>query len=208
MNLVPRLVILFPHERACERDMRTDRWKGRVVGESRAGRLGIRLRDFVVADDLEYKIPAFVRSVPRVDEIGELRINLQPAVRITVALMASAVRLMMRLVLGCVDDLAGYRDAVLQYDQPRRMVYVLPQSVATPGHAHKRVDAGARLNRLQGRGRRGGHSHVAAPHIAHFCCARLHLVVSALWRWLEERQRRRRPDEQSGRRGCAGGGPA
>src|SRR2546422_7889079 len=135
MNLVPLLVILFPHERPSDRDMGTDRWNRRVVGESRAGRLGIRLLDLVVADDLEYKIPAFVRRVPRVDEIGELRINLQPAVRITVALMANAVRLMMRLVLGCVDDLAGYRDAILQYDQPRRMVYMLPQSVATAGHA-------------------------------------------------------------------------
>src|SRR5439155_13567345 len=180
MNLVPLLVILFPHERPRDRHMGADRWNGRVVGEPDAGGLGIRLRDLVVADDLEHEIAAFVRSVPGVDEIGELRIDLQPAVRVTVALMPNAVRLMMRLILGCVDDLARYRDAVLQYDQPRRMVYVLPQAVATPGHARRPVDAGAKLNRLRGRGRRGAHSHVATPHIAFRSNARLHVVVAAL----------------------------
>jgi len=88
-----------------------------------------------VTDDLEHKIPAFVRRVPSVDEICERRINLQPAVRITVELMPNAVGLMLRLILGCVDDLARDRDAILQDDQPRRMVDALPQSVATPRHA-------------------------------------------------------------------------
>src|SRR2546421_12360949 len=96
MNLVPLLVILFPYERPRDGDMGADRWDRRVVDESRAGRLGIRLRHAVVADDLKHEIPPFVRSVPRIDEIGELRVNLQPAVRITVALMPNAVRLMMR----------------------------------------------------------------------------------------------------------------
>jgi len=49
--------------------------------------------------------------------------------------MPNAVGLMLCLILGCVDDLARDRDAVLQDDQPRRMVDVLPQSVATPRHA-------------------------------------------------------------------------
>ena len=83
MNLVPLLVILFPDERPRDRHMGADRWNGRVVGEPDAGGLGIRLRDLVVADDLEHEIAAFVRSVPGVDEICERRINLQPAVRIT-----------------------------------------------------------------------------------------------------------------------------
>src|SRR6266700_3017365 len=135
MNLVPLLVILFPHERPRDRDMGADRWDRRAVGESHAGGLGIRLRDLIVADDLEHEIAAFVRSVPGVDEIGELRIDLQPAVRITVALMSNAVRLMMRLMLGCGHARTRYRDSVLQYDQPRRMVSVLTQSVASPGHA-------------------------------------------------------------------------
>src|SRR2546425_222851 len=135
MSLVPLLVIFFPHERSRDRDMGADRWDGCVVGESLTGGPGIRLRDLVVADDLEHKIPAFVRRVPGVDEICELRIDLQPAVRITVALMPNAVRLVLRLILRCVDDLAEYRGAVLQYNKPRRMIDVLPQSVATPGHA-------------------------------------------------------------------------
>src|SRR2546425_146574 len=132
MNLVPLLVILFPYERPRDRDMGADRWDRRVVGESRAGGLGIRLRDLVVADDLEHKIPAFVRSVPGVDETGELRVSLQPPVRIAVAFMPNAVRLVVRLILRCVDDLAEYRGAVLQYDKPRRMVDVLPHASPHP----------------------------------------------------------------------------
>src|SRR5256885_9955295 len=135
MSRVHLCVIFFPPERSRDRDMGADRWDGCVVGESLTGGPGIRLRDLVVADDLEHKIPAFVRRVPGVDETCERRINLQPAVRITVALMPNAVGLMLRLILGCVDDVARDRDAVLQDDQPRRMVYVLPQSVATPRHA-------------------------------------------------------------------------
>src|SRR2546427_1930074 len=154
MNLVPLLVILFPHERPRDYDMGADRWDRCVVGESPTGGSGVRLRDLVVADDLEHKIPAFVRRVPGVDETCERRIDLQPAVRITVALMPNAVRLMLRLILGCVDDLARDRDAVLQDDQPRRMVYVLPQSVATPRHARCPANAGAGLNRLRDLGRR------------------------------------------------------
>src|SRR6266566_803977 len=132
MNLAPLLVIFFAHERPRDRDMGADRWDRRVVAESLTGGPGIRLRDLVVADDLEHKIPAFIRRVPGVDETCERRINLQPAVRITVALMPNAVGLMRRLILGCVDDVARDRDTVLQDDQPRRMVYVLLQSVATP----------------------------------------------------------------------------
>src|ERR1051325_1939897 len=135
MDLVPLLVILFPHERPRDRDMGADRWDRRVVGESNAGGFGVRLRDLVVTNDLEHEVSAFVRNVPGVDQGGELRIDLQPAVRITIALVPNTVRLMVRLILGGVDDLARYRDAVLQYDEPRRMVHVLPQSVATPGHA-------------------------------------------------------------------------
>src|SRR2546422_7606045 len=185
--------------------MGADRWDRHVIDESCASRLGIRLRDAVVTGDLEHEIPAFVRSVSGIDEIGELRIDLQPAVRITVALMPNAVRLMMRLALGCVDELARYRGTVLQNDQPRRMVHVLPQSVATPRHARRPVDAGAGLNRPRGRGRRGGHAHVATPHIALFPRARLHVVVSALWQWLEQRQRRLGRRQESDRRVFAGG---
>ena len=86
MNLVPLLVILFPHERPRDCDMGADRWDRCVVGECPTGGLGIRLRDLVVANDLEHQIPAFVRRVPGVDETCERRIDLQPAVRITVAL--------------------------------------------------------------------------------------------------------------------------
>src|SRR3989442_9144876 len=100
--------------------------------------------------------------------------------------MPNAVGLMLRLIRGCVDDVARDRDAVLQDDQPRRMVYVLPQSVATPRHARRRVDAGAGSNRLRGRGRRGGHAHVATPHIAFPSCAPPDVVVSALRPWLEQ----------------------
>src|SRR2546422_4206723 len=185
--------------------MGADRWDRCVVGESPTGGLGIRLRDLVVADDLEHEIPAFVRSVSGIDEIGELRIDLQPAVRITVALMPNAVRLMMRLALGCVDELARYRGTVLQNDQPRRMVHVLPQSVATPRHARRPVDAGAGLNRPRGRGRRGGHAHVATPHIALFPRPRLPVVVSALWQWLQQSQPRVRRPPEAGREGIARG---
>src|SRR2546425_12103750 len=90
MNLVPLLVILFPYERPRDRDMGADRWDRRVIGESPTGGLGVRLRDLVVADDLEHKIPTFVRRVPGVDEICERRVNLPPTVAINVGLMPDA----------------------------------------------------------------------------------------------------------------------
>src|SRR5256885_16361896 len=98
MSLVPLLVIFFPHERSRDRDMGADRWDGCVVGESLTGGPGIRLRDLVVADDLEHKIPALVRRVPGVDETCERRINPQPALRVTRAPMPHALGPVVRLV--------------------------------------------------------------------------------------------------------------
>src|SRR2546427_13021412 len=99
MNLVPLLVIFFPHERPRDRDMGADRWDRRVIGESPTGGLGVRLRDLVMADDLEHKIPTFVRRVPGVDEICERRINLQPTRRIPVPPLTNALGVMRRRIL-------------------------------------------------------------------------------------------------------------
>ena len=52
MNLVPLLVILFPHERPRDRDMGPDRWDRRVVGECPTGGLGIRLGRNIHSDML------------------------------------------------------------------------------------------------------------------------------------------------------------
>src|SRR5260221_13750450 len=58
--LVPLLVVLLLNERALDRDVSVDRWNDRVVRESCAGRLGVRLLHGVVADDLEDEVPLLV----------------------------------------------------------------------------------------------------------------------------------------------------
>ena len=60
MNLVPLLMVFFLHERPGDRDMRVDRWNRGGVREPCAGELRIVLRDSVVANEFENKIPAFI----------------------------------------------------------------------------------------------------------------------------------------------------
>src|SRR5947209_4625835 len=135
MNLVPLAVVLLGYDGPGNRDVRAH-WRDLFrVMERRASRLRIGLRDRVVADKLEYEVAALVRPVAVIDQTGKLRIDLQPAVRIAVSFVPHAVWLVVRLRGSRVHDGARHREAVLPHEQARRVVDVLPQTVAATGRA-------------------------------------------------------------------------
>jgi hypothetical protein len=74
MNLVPPSVIVVLNESSRHTDVGTDRRNDRVVAEGATCELRIRLRDEVVAHNLEDEIPVLRGHVPVVQQIGELRI--------------------------------------------------------------------------------------------------------------------------------------
>src|SRR5438128_6916565 len=145
VNLVPLAVVLLGHDGPGDRDVRADRRDHFRIVEFPARWLRIGLRDLVVADTLEYKVLVLVHRVAAVDQTGKLRIHLQPAVRIAVPFVPHAVWLMVRLRGSRVDDGARHREAVLPHEQARRVVDVLPQTVAAAGRAWCAGDAGTQI---------------------------------------------------------------
>ncbi len=123
MDLVPLRVIRVLHERTRDCHVCPDQRNAGAVDEVLAGRLCIRLRHREVADDLEDKIAAFLGSVAGVQEARELRVYLEPAVRIPVCFVPDAIRF---TPCGRVDDGARYGDALLLHEQSIRMIDVLP----------------------------------------------------------------------------------
>ena len=84
-----------------------------------------------------------VGRVAAVDQMGELRIDLEPAVGVAVRFVPHAVRLMVRQWSGRINNRAGDGDAVVQDRQSGGMIDVLPEAVATadpPPPSHPRQD--------------------------------------------------------------------
>ena len=98
----------------------------RRVLESDAGGFRILLYHLEVTDEFKDQVPTFVGCVPGIEKIPELRINLQPAMCVPVALVPHTIGPVCGLVRSRVHDHAGYGDAVLLDDQTLRFVDMLP----------------------------------------------------------------------------------
>jgi hypothetical protein len=68
-----------------------------MLGEPGAGLLYVGLRDAVVTHDFEHEVPTLVCSISGTDQSRKRWVELKPAVRISVAFVPQADRLMVRL---------------------------------------------------------------------------------------------------------------
>lgn len=100
----------------------------RVVAAARSN--SVSLSYMVLADDLEDEIAAFIAEVPCVEQVLELRVHVQPAMRVTVRFVPNAIALS---PIRGIYNRARHSHTLLLYDQALRVVHVCPKARVTLG---------------------------------------------------------------------------
>src|SRR5260370_5486365 len=124
MDLHPLAMEGVLHVDSENANVRTHRWKLHIVRVICARGLGVGLRYRKSAYDFEYQIAALVFLISGVQQILELRIHFQPAVSISVCLMADAIRLS---ATGGGHNRSRQSDTLLLHGPPVGMLHVAPQ---------------------------------------------------------------------------------